>query len=253
MKKIVNVLCLFQVIFITFSCATKVQLKPVTLVENSQKDANELMLDHKYFVIAYDKTHNIAKWVKYTLTKDDLNGPGKRPSRFRADPYLQKLGLKIIKHEDYTNTGFARGHLAPAEDFSRTQEAIESTFVMSNVIPQKGSVNSGAWAQLEKKVRSWACGEENITVITGPIIEDGLTNLSAGVVVPNRFFKVIIDNTPPKKAIGFVYNQTDKGQNIIRNVLLVEKLKNNLGNEYYNSGLNQIKSTADTSVWIECR
>lgn len=253
MKSVLNIFFLFQIFLVTFSCATKFQLKPNSLTEKVQKDPNELMLDHQYFVIAYDKKHNIAKWVKYTLTKGDLNGPGKRPSRFRADPFLQKLGLKSIKHDDYTNTGYARGHLAPAEDFSRSQEAIESTFVMSNVIPQRGSVNSGAWAQLEKKVRSWACGEESIMVITGPIIEDGLTNLSAGVVVPNRFFKVIIDNTPPKKAIGFVYNQTDKGQNIIRNVLLVEKLKNNLGNEYYNSGLNQIKSTTDTSVWIECR
>ncbi len=161
---------------------------------------------------------------------------------------MQKLGLKAIKHEDYTNSGFARGHLAPAEDFSRTQEAIESTFVMSNVIPQKGSLNSGAWAQLERKVRSWACGEESITVITGPILEDDLDSLNSGIVIPLRFFKIVIDNTPPSKKIGFIYYQDKKGQNVIDNVWSVKQLEKLAKLQHFDS------STESFSVaeWKQC-
>lgn len=248
MKNVLKCFILFQVILVTFSCATRVVQKLIPQVEvTSKKIPNELMLDHKYFVIAYDKEHSIAKWVKYTLTKDELNGPGKRPSRFRADPYLQKLGIKAIKHEDYTNTGYARGHLAPAEDFSRSQEAIESTFVMSNAIPQKGSVNSGAWAQLERKVRSWACGEESITVITGPVIEDGLNSLESGVLIPNRYFKIIIDNTPPQKQIGFIYYQDKKGQNILDNVWSVKEIEG-LVRHYFGS----VEVSLKPDDWKSC-
>lgn len=245
MKKILK---LTYVLFFMFSCATNVVQVPAPLTEKV-KDSNELMLDHNYFVIAYDKEHNIAKWVRYTLSKSDLNGPGKRPSRFKADPFLQKLKIKAIKHEDYTNSGYARGHLAPAEDFSRSQDAIESTFVMSNVIPQKGSVNSGAWAQLEKKVRSWACGEESITVYTGPVIEQGLSSLPSGVLIPNRFFKVILDNTPPKKVIAVIYNQSEKNQRIDRNIIDVRSLANFVDFDFTNysiSGANDLES------WSSC-
>lgn len=99
-------------------------------------------------------------------------------------------------------TGYARGHLAPAEDFDRSQEAIDSTFVMSNMIPQKKAINSGSWKVLETTVRTWACGENKITVYTGPVIEPGLPSLSAGVIIPKDFFKVVIDNTRIRTAKG---------------------------------------------------
>jgi endonuclease G len=128
------------------------------------------------------------------------------------------MGIQPVSHDDYTNSGYNRGHLAPAEDFSKSQEAIDSTFIMSNVIPQKGIVNSGAWAQLEKKVRSWACGEKVITVITGPVLTSDLSKLkNSDISVPNEFYKIILDETPPLKLIAFKYNQFEKNQNIIKN------------------------------------
>ncbi|MES2803275.1 MAG: DNA/RNA non-specific endonuclease [Bdellovibrionota bacterium] len=247
MKNLIKCLILFQVTVLTFSCATKVQQKQFTLAEKAQKDPNELILDHKYFIIAYNKEHNIAKWVKYTLTKNDLNGPGKRPPRFQKDPFLQKLGLTAIKHEDYTGTDYDRGHLAPADDFDRTQEAIQSTFVMSNVIPQKGFVNRISWRLLESKVHSWACGEEDITVYTGPVIEPGLPTLKAGVIIPKEFFKVIIDNTPPKKVIGFIYNQKDVDQTMKNRQVPVNRLEEIVGVNF-SEGISESK----ISEWTAC-
>lgn len=190
--------------------------------------SDEVILDHKYFTISYNKTHRLPHWVKYTLTKSDLNGPGVRPKRFRPDPLLIALNIEPVVHNDYTHSGYTRGHMAPAEDFSRSQEAIEETFIMSNVIPQKAGVNSGSWAQLEKKVRSWACGEEKITVITGPVLSDGMAKIKDSISIPNEFFKVVIDETPPRKAIAFVYIQTEKKQKMEnKQVPLLEVLTRN--------------------------
>lgn len=187
--------------------------------------AAEVRLNHKYFTISYNKSHRLANWVKYTLRKEDLNGPGVRPKRFKPDPILKTMGIKPVMHDDYTNSGFARGHLAPAEDFSRSQEAIESTFITSNLIPQKGNVNSGSWAQLERQVRSWACGEEKITVITGPVLTPNLPRLKrADISIPQEFYKIIIDETPPRKAISFIFNQSTKSQSALKNKVPLKDL-----------------------------
>jgi endonuclease G len=194
--------------------------------------ADTIILSHEYFTISYNKFHRLANWVRYSLNKKDLSGPGdrKKYKRFFPDPLLVEKSIPPVIHDDYTHSGYARGHLAPAEDFSRSQEASKSTFIMSNVIPQKGSINSGSWAQLEKKVREWACGEETITVITGPILTDKLTKLVNEISIPQEFFKIIIDETPPKKAISFIYNQNapkqsvDKNQKPLPEVLLKSQL-----------------------------
>lgn len=167
------------IIFIT-GCATSQnifpEIPPYKKQLESEQKSKEIILEHKYFTIKYNKAHRLANWVKYTLRKEDLNGPGLRLKKFKPDPILKNRNIQPVVHDDYTKTGYSRGHLVPAEDFSKSQEAIESTFIMSNVIPQNASINSGSWAQLEKQVRIWACGEERITVISGPILNPDLRN-----------------------------------------------------------------------------
>lgn len=92
---------------------------------------------------------------------------------------------------------------------------------MSNVIPQTSRVNSGAWRSREKQVRSYACGEEKITVITGPILKAGLPTLKAKISIPQEFFKIVIDETPPKKSLAFIFNQNERGQSISKNQVTI--------------------------------
>lgn len=224
---------IFIAVLLFSGCSTSHKSEPhpaESKIISNESDSVEL--DHKSFVINYSKSHRLASWVKYRLRKGDLNGPGRRPKRFKSDSVLKAMGIPAVTHEDYTNSGYSRGHLAPAEDFSRSQEAIESTFIMSNVIPQKSSVNSGAWAQLEKQVRAWACGEEEVTVITGPVLTPNLEKLKGtGISVPQEFFKIIIDETPPTKAIAFKYNQTEKNQTLEKSKVSYREFQNqkNLG------------------------
>jgi endonuclease G len=196
-----------------------------TLKPKASLEVDAVLLDHRYFTVSYNRKHRLANWVIYTLEKKDLHGSGRRAKKFKADPILVKLGIQPVVHSDYTHSGYTRGHLAPAEDFSRTQEAIEATFVMSNVIPQKGPVNSGAWARLEKQVRSFACGEEKIKVVTGPILKAGLSQLPAGVSIPEEFFKLVIDETPPRKSIAFIFNQSERGQTALSKQVSLSELQ----------------------------
>lgn len=250
MKKILKVLALLQCTVFFISCVTSNRRPPILIADQVKTELKVIRLDHKYFLIFYDQDRNIAKWTKYELRKEDLNGVGVRLSKFKQDPLLLKLGLKAIRHEDYTNSGYVRGHLVPAEDLSRSQDAIETTFVMSNVIPQAGVINSGAWAQLEKKVRSWACGEGSITVYTGPILDANMEELSSGVPIPKKFFKIIIDNTPPQKAIAFIYDQITKGQKIENRIVLPDEIQ--FINEIIEHRSVKFSNLSQINEWKEC-
>ncbi len=187
----------------------------------------EEVIDYKFFKIVYDSKLRIAKYVSYTLTAENLKKkPIKRKDRFRVDPHLVNKGIPAVKPSEYLNTGYDKGHLAPSADFAWSAEANDLTFVMSNMAPQKPGLNRDAWKRLENKVRRWACGEKKISVITGPVIVDGLSLLKSGLVIPNDFFKIIIDETPPRKILTFIYNQNDKGDVLIKRIVSLSKIKN---------------------------
>ncbi|MFL5784828.1 MAG: DNA/RNA non-specific endonuclease [Bacteriovoracaceae bacterium] len=167
-------------------------------------------LNHTWFTVHYDPELRLPRYVEYTLEKKNLMTKlGKRKDHFHPDPILVKSGLPYATSDEYKKTGYDRGHLAPARDFSFSQEANDETFVMSNIAPQTKLLNRGAWLVLEGMVRQWACGEERLTIITGPIFTKNDPTLKSGLTIPQQFFKVIIDETPPRKTRAYVFHQRD--------------------------------------------
>lgn len=169
-----------------------------------------VLLDHKYFKVHYDPKIRLARYVEYRLNRENLLVKnGKRRNKFIPDPILQDSGLPFVTTKEYTRTGFDRGHLAPSADFTFSQEANDLTFVMSNIAPQTKLLNRGVWKKLEEQVRFWACGEEKLTIITGPIFHGNDPKLPSGLTIPQRFFKIVVDETPPRKTIAFIHHQKD--------------------------------------------
>ncbi len=167
-------------------------------------------LNHTWFTVHYDPKIRLARYVEYTLKREHLTEKlGKRRDKFIPDPVLVESGMPYAHGADYKNTGYDRGHLAPAADFSFSQVANDETFVYSNIAPQTKLLNRGAWLRLEMQVRKWACGEGEVTIITGPVITGKEKHLPSGLVIPESFFKIIIDETPPRKSLAFIHHQND--------------------------------------------
>jgi DNA/RNA endonuclease G (NUC1) len=194
---------------------------------SSLEAADYMVLDHKYFVVHYDKSYRLARYVNYTLTADQLkkSKPGAREDDFRADPMLATFKSTSVTPKEYLHSGYDQGHLANSKDFSYSSEANSATFVMSNMAPQKPNLNRNAWLKLENQVRKWACGENQVTVITGPILKKDLKKLKSGLVIPEKFFKIVLDETPPKKSLAFIYTQADKGDMMAKRQVSVADLK----------------------------
>lgn len=164
---------------------------------------NEVELDKKYFVVSYNPKHRLPNWVSYKLgTFHVSTKAGKRKDKFFVDPELVKRKLAYAKPTDFDGKIYDRGHLAPSEDIVWSQEANDATFVMSNMTPQKRALNRGSWKKLEAKVRGWACTEKELTVVSGPFLTDDLPKFKSGVSIPRKFFKIIIDETAPRKAVA---------------------------------------------------
>lgn len=127
------------------------------------------------YVLSHDNTAKTADWVLERLRKRELTNRFNRPQQsFLQDARVPPRGR--AKNGDYTNTRskFARGHMAPSEDFNSKKKWMIESFVYSNAVPQVGDKFNGAiWGQFEKEVRNAAQSRGEIYVITGPVRRAG--------------------------------------------------------------------------------
>lgn len=231
-------------------------------VENSSplprniKDIQEVLLDHQFFQISYNQTHKLPNWVFYSLTAKNISiSAASRRDRFLPDPLLVKKGITPLFPTAYAGTLYDRGHLAPSADFEWSQEANDSTFVMTNMAPQARSLNRQAWKYLESRVRKWACTEGELQIVTGPVFDDNLEKLPSGVSIPKRFFKVVLDNTPPRKSVGFIYNQDDSTDVYKSRAIPVDVVEKIVGFDFFSNiakdEQSRIESVFNIESWVE--
>jgi len=193
------------------------QLKEFQATENkiieSKKDylplaSNGKIYNKSFFSFSYVEQYELPEWVAYRLTKEMLDKPNHpRNQDFNPDPVIE---TGSAHYHDYKQSGYRRGHLVPAADMSWNQDAMNSTFLMTNVAPMLEDFNDGIWLELEHDVRDWAYLYKKIIVITGPVFRDSLGVIGENeVFVPRHFYKAVftIDHDKPE-AIGFLFDQT---------------------------------------------
>ena len=143
-------------------------------------------------------------YVVWTLDPSETDGPYTRKNaRFTFDKNVR--GCARI--DDYRNSGFDRGHMAPAADMKWSEKAMADCHVLTNICPQAKQLNAGAWATVETNSRKWARRFGPLVIIAGPVLTDRLTrNLGKSEIpVPERFFKVILaPEAAPPMGIGFL-------------------------------------------------
>ncbi|NLX20922.1 MAG: DNA/RNA non-specific endonuclease [Phycisphaerae bacterium] len=170
------------------------------------------ILENLAFLIGYDEDRRNPAWVAYRLPGEVRFTEHTRPSRFRADDRTEAR----VRHEDYTNSGFDRGHMAPSYAiYSRFgKEAQLETFLMSNICPQTPNLNRGRWGQLESRISghrpdapSWSKDNKEVWIVLGPIYAEARTPLPSRVAVPSHCFMIVLDEdeeTAALRALAFM-------------------------------------------------
>lgn len=122
---------------------------------------------HTAYTLSYNPQHNQPSWVAYLLTREHALGDLPRKDRFKADPLVE--GGSATK-DDYKNSGYDKGHLAPNADMNWDKTVQQECFYMSNMSPQTHAFNAGLWSRMEALVRDWAIKYDSIQVVTGPVL-----------------------------------------------------------------------------------
>lgn len=118
-------------------------------------------------------------------------GVNQRGNNFREDPALDPSVRSTLN--DYKKTGFDRGHMAPAADFSYSAVAMSESFLLSNMIPQYHNPNAGIWSEAEGYAREKAM-QQPVRVISGPLFDTlPVQHIGNGVCVPTSTFKIVIE------------------------------------------------------------
>ncbi len=160
---------------------------------------NDQIIRRRGYVLDYQEEYEQASWVVHLLL--NKKGNAKRANNFQPDPMVK---TKTALPNDYTNTGYDRGHLAPAGDFNYDQELKDESFYMSNMSPQLHELNTGIWNNIEQKVRSWSKKRGDLVIVTGPVLKKGLPTIgkSTKIAIPEYYYKLVYD--PHKQeAIAF--------------------------------------------------
>lgn len=143
------------------------------------------------YLVGYDADSKIPEYVEWTLTPDHALGCVERSNAFTADNSVKGGATP----DDYTKTGYDKGHMAPDGDQSWDQQVEYESFLMTNMTPQAGSLNRGIWKLLETSFRGWVVqGNTNYTAISGAVYDNTDKKIGNGVVVPHAFFKVVFND-----------------------------------------------------------
>ena len=222
-----------------------------TGLEFPQMTGDEKLINYEGFTVCYNEKALIPHWVAYQMENYETDGETTRNGKkFRPD---NALPYRQAEDDDYRNSGWARGHMAPAADFKWSGQAMSDTFYFTNCCPQNSSLNGGMWSTLEKKVRDAAVEYGSIWVITGPIVEKNSygTIGNNNVIVPDAFFKAMLIYDGAKyHSIAFVMDNCKQKSNMQKCAMSVNDLEKRLQMNLFEALDNTIEETVESSYTL---
>ena len=218
------------------------------------KDRPEQILHRKGYTVSYNNATRNPNWVAWHLTKSHTYGSAKRNDEvFTEDVSVSR---PRATDADYYNSRYDRGHMCPAGDNKWDKEAMEQSFLFTNVCPQNHGLNKYEWNDLEMLCRDWAREYGAIDVVCGPVYSSSDQQKTIGknrVWVPDAFFKVVLCRQGKAKAIGFVYRNEGKKQPMAEAVCTVDDVERLTGLDFFpeldDATENRIEATATLSDW----
>lgn len=235
-NKIIMVVPLFSLLHIFFLCSCSYHSVKQTsqpqnvLLEVPKVATTDTLIIHSAYIISYNSNTLTANWVAYELTAEETDGPWSRKGlHFMTDPDCH---YQQADNGDYRNSGYSRGHLAPAGDMKWDSVAMVESFYFTNCIPQDKELNNGKWNQLENKTRGWAKKYGRVCVVCGPAFmnEDTIRIGHNGVAVPDACFKaLLVPVGDGYSAIAFLMQNGGEARSLKDCAVTVDELESLLG------------------------
>ncbi len=206
----------------------------------------DTILVYTGFSLGYNEEFEQASWVAYILTREEvLSDNAERTDRFRADTTISSGSADL---SDYRGTGYDRGHMAPAADMKWSKQAMDESFLLSNMSPQAPAFNRGVWKRLEERVRRWVLEKDSLYVITGPVLVSMKNRIGENQVgVPEYYFKVLVDLSPPEHdMVAFLLPNEGSSSDPVDFAVTVDSLEVVTGYDFFAGAPDQ-----ESIEWLE--
>ena len=211
------------------------------------------VVKYKGYTVHFNKNLHIPNCVVYEITASEAKGKREREGDFIRDNNVPGCP----NWWDYRDSGYDRGHMAPAGDMRWDEQAMNETFYLTNICPQDNELNAGMWNDIEIKVREWARRDKALIVITGPIVEKYPKTIGQDmdIAVPEAFFKVLLaTKTSPMRAIAFICPNRFCGGPLKSYAVSVDEVEERTGMNFFNALPDdieeQLESTCNLNQWL---
>ena len=154
-------------------------------------DDDRLLIKPEY-ALSYHRGRSVANWVSWQLDASYFGDAPRHRGRFLADATLPE-GFYRVTHDDYTGSGFDRGHMVRSEERTRSPEDNRTTFLLTNILPQQHDLNAGPWLRLEEHCQELSQREgRTLFVVAGGLFGARPRTIGKDVAVPEAFFKIAV-------------------------------------------------------------
>jgi len=210
-------------------------MRSLTQVRINTKHKN-VAKEYDAMTVNFNTAYRVPNCVSYVLTSEMIritDGPQaeiRRNYKFNRDPSV----AGCPEWWEYKQSGYDRGHMAPANDMRWSKQSMQDCFLMTNICPQDHNLNGGSWNKLEQKIHAWARAKSTLIVATGPIFNgtDKRIGQNSDIVVPSGFFKVVLDPNS-NRAIGFIYDNHEGGGGVKRHACSVDEVERVTGHDFF--------------------
>jgi len=196
---------------------------PIRVGEPAPNDIR--VLSRGTFLIGWSDSLRHAVWCAYHVKKEAPYGSARRLG-FTKDKEVPRAPSP----NDYTKSGFDRGHMAPNHAIV-TRYGVEEqrkTFMMSNITPQTPSLNRSVWRDVEHRIADlWTEKYGEIWVIVG-CISSGKEKLpGTDIDIPNQFYQIIIaQEGMDVRALAFLFEQRPPwGDWPLRHIVSIDRIE----------------------------
>lgn len=217
-------------------------------IPTDTRKREEIRLKRTGYTVSYNNQYKTPHWVGWELTRAETKGDEERDNRFVPDPDLPE---PRAEHADYTNTGYDRGHMAPAADMKWSEKAMAESFYMSNICPQNQKLNRDDWGDLEDQCRAWAQKYGTVYITCGPIYDSKRPKRIGKhkIAVPNRFFKVVlIYNRKNPIAMGFLFKNAAHHQDLQKYMVPVDSIETLTGYDFFAKLPDEVEQRIESIV-----
>ena len=215
--------------------------------------------DYPTYSLEYSYKYKHSYWIAYRFDNTTGRNVG-RNEAYKPDPELPSQ--YAAKHNDYTNSGYTRGHLCASSDRQYSKEANQQTFYMSNISPQSGNgfnQSGSVWNTGEDKVQAWGYNisrsTDTLYVVKGGTIGEGMIKgyIKNEIAIPKYFFMAVLFRSGDNyKAIGFymphenLKDDPDK-KDPKKYLMSIDALEQETGIDFFHNLPDNIENTVEAT------